>query len=83
MNVGRIGPLIVVLLTILFASCGGEDEEDCDIDEIRDCNYNCSRIVNLNDGFCHCCFYTDFDCEEFGYDGGDCLEGPTKWGEPK
>jgi hypothetical protein len=55
-------------------NCGG----DCSPGETLDCNGNCVPLSWIGDGFCDSGVsqwdsYTIYlDCEEFGWDGGDC-----------
>ena len=55
-------------------NCGG----DCSPGETLDCNGNCVPLSWIGDGFCDSGVYQwdlqliYLDCEEFGWDGGDC-----------
>ena len=63
--------------TIDDGSCEYE-QGDCDAGYIADCNGNCAPEYWLGDGLCDDGTYSIggsdiyLDCEEFGFDGGDC-----------
>ena len=54
--------------------------QDCATDEITDCNGHCAPELWLGDGTCddgqfdYNGFPIDFNCSEFGFDGGDCAD---------
>ncbi len=58
-------------------NCGG----NCSPGETLDCNGNCVPISWIGDGYCDNGAYQHdtntiyLDCEEFGWDGGDCAQG--------
>jgi len=67
-------------LTVCFDVEGIEppplDPTPCTPDEIEDCNNRCAPpnyLVWQGDGFCDDGrYYLDFNCDAFGFDGGDC-----------
>ena len=63
---------------VVGPQCGG----GCDSGEILDCNGNCAPASWVGDGICDDGAYAyggtpiSFDCEQFGFDGGDCANPP-------
>ena len=60
--------ILVILFTPLFSL------SQCPEGEIEDCNGNCFPAIWIGDGVCDdgVQYPSDFLCEEFGWDGGDC-----------
>ena len=73
----------------LYCEVGSWDGGDCgscsDLNQVQDCNGDCWPYNVIGDGWCDedgyinwdpFNFEEDFDCDTFGYDGGDCSSEP-------